>query len=227
MPEKFENAENKLTPELATQNPEAFKARLLVVLREKSYLSFRVWEKFRQMGWIDSLELDPQTNISQSRTDPGGITIGTIPWGDELRKATTFEDETFDYETSKTYILSHEISHKLAYLISQNKNERYNRFYQNAIDIRRDAHRGFSGLGSLDFYKKEGKDTQALEDLTELTNMYIWDPEYLKRFLDFLSDPKLEDVRRKLKLFTLRGETAKEYVYKTISEAIEEIFKNG
>ena len=229
--------ENNLSSEMATENPELYKSLLLETLKTKSQLSYSFWQYLIKEGLANAdIELNDQNYISESTER--GITMGTLPLPENLKKVVMFEEESFgNYETEKAYLLSHEISHKIAALIgTSEKGERFNNLYTTVINFRKTGGKGLSGLGSLDFYKRTDKrktaeenaqiqaETQAREDLTELLNMYLWNPDYFKRFVEFLADPKFKNIRKKLDIHSLSKE-ASEHVFKLISESVEEFRK--
>ncbi len=153
--------ENNFSPELAAENPELYKGLLLETLKTKSQLSHSFWQYLIKEGLADAdIELDNQNYISESTEK--GITMGTLPLPEKLKEAVMFEEESFsDYETEKAYLLSHEISHKIAALIgTSEKGERFNNLYTNVVNFRKTGGKGLSGLGSLDFYKRIDKKKQ-------------------------------------------------------------------
>ncbi len=54
--------------------------------------------------------------------------------------------------------------------------------------------------------------------------MYLWNPDYFKRFVEFLADPKFKNVIKKLDIHGLSKESS-EHVFKLISESVEEFRK--
>jgi hypothetical protein len=206
-----------LTPDLAKDNPELFKEGMLRGLG--THVSERAWKRSVAKGLAspEHLILDSSQWISHSDAKDG-ITIGTAEIPDEIKKLILFEDQNFDYSSTILYRLSHEISHKFSYSMNQT-NGRFASLFQTAVQLRTKG-RGFSGLGSLEFYARQGADKQATEDVVELTNMYLWDPEYLHRFLELLTQPDFSDLRKTLNLTKLSEKTA-ENIFNLIRTSIE------
>ncbi len=215
--------EEKLSPEMAMEKPELYVEKLLSTLESKSQLIHSLWQYLVENDLVDKeIQLDGTTDVSRS-TDHG-IVMGTAPLSAE-RKKLMFEEENFaDYLTEKAYILSHEISHKIAALIGSSETiEKFNNLYTSAIYFRKRG-RGLSLHANQASYLEKGPEEQAKEDIVELVNMYLWDKEYLQRFLAFLSNPALKEARKKFKLCNL-SEGSASNLFTVISESIEEFLK--
>lgn len=218
-----------LSPELAVENSELYKTELLRTLQEKSHLSHVFYERLLNEGKIKKVDIDTKSELSRSTET--GIILGSIPLSQTLKENILFEDITFnDYPLEKAYIFSHEISHKVAAEIgSSDEKGKFNNLYNAVIQSREKNGKGFSGLGSLDFYKKKkGQKTpamrQATEDIVELTNMYLWDPEYLQRFLAFLGDKNFNATREPLGLCSISKKT-QGHLFSIISESVEQLVR--
>lgn len=61
-----------------------------------------------------------------------------------------------------------------------------------------------------------------VEDMTELLAYYIIDPQYLERYLQFLSDPQYSVERERFKLITLQPQVAT-LIYRNITKVINEL----
>lgn len=153
--------------------------------------------------------------------DQTTITLGTVPWSEGLKRSTLFEEASFDYQKEKTYILSDEMTHILFY---NSEDEPLHRFFSNAvIKSRREKGIGFTGLGSLEFYKNKrggGPDTQGTEDMVELINMYLADPNYLNRYLNFLANDRYKQTRSDLSLISL-GAGSQENIFRIIENFVQ------
>lgn len=228
-PERYINREPDmlLSPELARENPKVFKREILLSLHDRTKYSWQVWNSLLAQGRIslDRLTIDPNQPMSITRNmqakDQTTITLGAVPWSAELKNRTLFEDSSFDYQKEKSHILSHEITHILFY---NSQDEPLHRFFSNAvIKSRREKGIGFTGLGSLDFYKNKtggGPDVQGMEDMVELINMYLVDPNYLRRYLDFLTDSRSLQARADLLLVTL-GAGSHENIFRIIENFVQ------
>jgi hypothetical protein len=98
------------------------------------------------------------------------------------------------------YVFSHEISHgALKYAEAGPLGSLGGTIAQ----LREATGKGFSGIGNKQTYHREGISSQATEDMAELVNMYLIDPNYLERYLAFLQDHRHEAIRQKLGLITL------------------------
>src|SRR3989344_4056485 len=230
-PEQYTNREQSigwqvLSREIARSNPDLYKTGLLTSLGQGTAYSWKAWDSLRQRGCIssDRLIIDPNQAISITRklTERSltTITIGAVPWSEDLKRRAIFEDEQFNYQKEKRYIFSHELAH--VFFANSQQGGALHRFYNNVIiKSRREGDKGFTGLGGLEFYKNKkngGPDTQALEDVVELINMYLVDPDYLNRYLSYLSDDKYQQSRIDNSLVSL-GSGSQESIFQIIMYA--------
>ena len=66
---------------------------------------------------------------------------------------------------------------------------------------------GFTTFGHVD---NQGRQiSRANEDVTELLNMYFWDPQYLADYLNLLANPRAEQLRKQHGLVGLTPESSK------------------
>jgi len=214
--------------ELANSNPELFKSALLESLKTETKFGFQTWNTLCQRGEIDSdkVTIDSKNWTSNSDMETGSIRFGAKQMPENLNEELIFEDWRFKEEKRLAYRFNHEISHfvipKLLGLFKHKDNNSHTaskNIFEILCDIRSKG-KGFTPLGNLEFYKKDGKAEQANEDHAELINMYLIDPEYLKRYLLFLSDDKYKEVRDKKDLITITPDIA-ENVFKVIEDSIE------
>lgn len=199
---------------------------MLERLKLGTKLSGAAWDHHVAQGKIDdrTLVLRPRTWVSDTHSRPGtekfNITMGTQPLTAEERERFIFETELDD----KTYLLSHEISHLFAAEAAA-EIDKVGRLYQTVIAMRR-AGKGLSSLGSLDFYKaRGGPEEQAREDMVELFNMHLIDPEYLARYLKFLSDARYSTTRARLDLFDIKPPVA-ELINRTVADATSTLLRS-
>lgn len=195
----------QLTTELARSDPERFKTLLIQKLGEKHPLAYQAWEQLIEQGELSPEKVMLKNNQYLSHTDGTNIELGTSELPEELKRKIIFDHSTFTYEDEILYRFAHEFSHKLAYKLT-NADDVMGRMYTTLTEVRRNGDRGFSGLGSLDHY--QGAETKAKEDITELINMYLWDPDYLNRYTNYLSDPTAIEERRSLGLVTVSQESS-------------------
>lgn len=217
----------RLTPQLARDNPTLYKAKLINSLGfEKNGQIFggcskKAWDYLVGTGTFDfaSIELDPDSFVSYSRASERVIRVGAAPIPDTLKDQILFDDQAFGPEEEAVYRFSHEISHPFAAELA-GRDSRVDNLYRTTYSARSaDLNRGFSGLGSLDFYKARGPEVQAKEDMTELVNMYLWNEDYFDRFLLLLSDPRYVEERERVGLATIDSSTAM-HLKRIIAEAV-------
>ncbi|MBI2989663.1 MAG: hypothetical protein HYY51_00540 [Candidatus Magasanikbacteria bacterium] len=221
----------RLTPQLARDNPNLYKVKLINSLgfeREGQIFgghSKKVWEYLVSSGTFDfgSIQLDPDSFVSYSRSSERVIQLGAAPIPAELKGQILFDDAAFGREEEALYRFSHEVSHPFAAELAT-KDQRVDNIYRTAYTARNHGSgRGFSGLGSLDFYKSRGPEVQAKEDATELVNMYLWNEDYFDRFLIFLSDPRYAEERENAGLVAMdqvSGDRLKRIIVEAVSRLI-------
>lgn len=210
-----------LTPELAQINPEKFKTLLIQKLKNNHPLAYTTWQYVQQHGRAlpGDITINPQDQGSRN-TMEGVVHIGTSPTHEQFHDQAVFGHDRFDYEKHIIYRFNHEINHNFYWLMLTE----YPALDQlrEKIFTRRSAedNRGFSGLASLQFYKDRGPDVQTKEDMTELFNMYLLDPNYFRSYMQFLANPQEEPERRRVGLASLTPTEANE-IEQTIKTAVE------
>ncbi|MCK5413360.1 MAG: hypothetical protein KAI57_03200 [Candidatus Pacebacteria bacterium] len=219
---------SNISNELAGSNPELFKSVLLELLKTETKFSSQIWDTLCQRDEINSnkVAIDSKNWTSNSNMKTGSIHFGAKQMSENFNEELIFEDWKFKEEKQLVYRLSHEISHfvipKLLGLFNYKNDNPHiasKNFFEILYDVRSKG-KGFTPLGSLEFYKKDGEIEQANEDHAELINMYLIDPEYLKRYLTFLSNDKYEGVRNEKDLVTITPDIA-ENVFKLIEDSIK------
>lgn len=215
----------KLTAELAVRDPETYKNILFAGLRAETKLAGSVWDYYVQKGVFDerTIVLEPNTWTGETRqranSDAFTIRLGTEPLSKKQKRKLIFSGSPID---DKSYLLSHEISHVLGGdATAQIKKAR--NVYQTLTEMRQSG-RGLSALGSLDFYAAIGPAEQAKEDLVELFNMYLISPAYLKAYLAYLSDPKLQAEHSVAKLTQIDVSVA-DHIGRTIANCVDQLLE--
>lgn len=217
---------SRLSNDVAREHPEYYKRQLLEVLGQKTVHTTKAWDLYKGKGVFtdDSIVLDTNTWISDTRMVGGEkkiIRLGTQALPAELRSKLLFEDTRFQGEDEIVYRLSHEIGHEVGF-DAASKDEGMNRLYS-AIAQLREKGKGLSSLGNLDFYAHGGANTQATEDLVELVNMYMIDPEYLERYMHFLSAPSYQTERNRLGLYTFPDARVGKSMLRTIEKGVSSV----
>jgi hypothetical protein len=224
------NRITELNKDLGQQNPELFKVTLIDLLKDKTKSGSMVWDKIVERGEssLDKIQFSTDSWVSHSHRVTGVIEMGIGEIPETQNESLVFEHQRFPDQSSKMiYRFNHEISHltqpKIFGAFRYESQGGYGpavNFLSQVANLRQDqSNLGFSALGSLEFYKEQGPVNQADEDTAELINMALIDPEYLHRYLQFLTDPKMGDIRKQKKLVTL-SVTAAENLEKIIHESI-------
>lgn len=216
----------EITLELAQGDPNRWKERLLSSLANTHVHSIKAYNSLVRRGEItlEKIVVNPSTPYCHTETDVKTrevkkIEMGAQPFDPNLKRYVMFEDSRFSGNGEKAYYLSHELSH--VFLEDSIDDPGMNTLYNTVIELRRDKELGFSSLGSLDFYRDQGGSSmQALEDMTELVNMYLVDPNYLRRYLEFLAKPDFVPERARLKLLSLDKES-KENVFQIVESFVQ------
>lgn len=180
----------------------------------------KVLEKLAKTGLLTSSQviLDPQTWIGHAQR--GELKLGTQPLPDVVAKQVFLSPEGIDTETSLIYRFSHELAH--LYVPEINRDDAaMAQLFQIAFQLRETGRPGLSGLGSIDFYQQQGPRIQATEDVVELSQMYVFDPQYLHTFLERLTLSDQTELRYRLRVTALQTPVAN-HLYKTISTGIDE-----
>ena len=218
---------SKLSLELARTDEDRYKTGLFNLIEREYPLIYQVWNELEREGKVsrDRLTLDNENwECTSDKTD--GIVIGTQPMPEEIRKSIIFENQGYDYPHLMVYKLSHELSHKLvAYLITQSEVAKRELEHLNAvfIQLRKDnPDKGIIPLANLSIYREEGAEIQSKEEITELVNMYLIDPEYLRRYLDFLTRDEYQTLRDKYGLIKIEPDVA-QALFDTIDVSVKQI----
>ena len=218
--QNVERPRRKLTQELALENSREYVENLLRLTGEKTMYTMDAWEFISGLGEGYPTEVGVNTATWQGLSTPKVITVGSQPIPQSWKTDTIFEEQRFNTETEKCYIFSHEVAHGVVH--SEGK-DAFRDLGAMLKACREDTGKGFSGTGSQDYYRQQGGgNLQALEDLTELINMYLIDPEYLQRFLQFLQNPAYEDMRAAHKLMTLPDPKMATTLYSSVESGLHE-----
>jgi hypothetical protein len=211
-----------LTPDMARSNPEGFKKMLLENLHLYSKFGQEAFVYALQKGIVtlEDIQIDPSTWNSSSDSTTG-IVLGTADFPVEQSENIVFENKRFNYQEQVAYRLIHELCHKLNYATFQH-DPAFSGLMQKTQISREQTGQGFSALGSQFNYESQGREVQGREDLVEMVNMYLIDPAYLQRFLQFLvnENPEDEATRQALKLRKIDLPVANT-ILNTIDQAVQ------
>jgi|GEM_PF-6365679 len=225
-PKPFEKIE--VTHNLSQQNPEQFKNNLLRYMQVKHPRLFQLWQFADQKGIIspENFQIDPNTWVSEASEK--GIKLGTAPMSEGMKYRIIFEDYRFGYEDEVIYRLSHELTHRLLYYWAEKENQQswVNNLVGSIYNLIEDRQKVFTPLASLTNYQQKGPQLQAQEDVVELINIYLQDPEYLNRYLNFLASDTNEasQIRQQYGLVKLDKESA-ENLFNKIQQELEEFIQ--
>ncbi len=224
--ERGDQDASRLNTDLARENPEQYKALLFDTLSRETRHTATAWNLYKNRGVFqdDSLVLDTNTWISDTRVEPNNkkiIRLGTQSLSVDMRKRLIFEDSRFQGDGEMVYRLSHEIGHEVGFDAASN-HDGMNKLFSLIAKLRGQGG-GMSSLGNLDFYARAGANIQATEDLVELVNMYMIDPEYLERYLHFLSNPSYQSERDRLGLYSLTDTRIGSFMLKTIEGGVSSV----
>lgn len=125
-------------------------------------------------------------------------------------------DSAFDYEKEMIWKLNHEMSHFVSETLLQQSAE-FKKFYDTYILSPREVSgKWLTLLWSLETYQQRwGPEEQAVEDVTEMINMFILDPTYLFDSLSLLKTMNENFLQR----YNLKRLTDNEIIH--IVECIE------
>lgn len=211
--------EDTLTPHLAHTDQEEYGKRvfdLYNVFGAGTIKGANVTRKLLDDRDFRSIKFDPDTWVG--RANDGHITLGVASIDSAMREKIIFEDRKFTGDREVLYRLSHELSHFVGPSIERILPRHLGNIYGAIINSRRQVSRGLSALGSLDYYKSHGPKLQAHEDITELINMYLIDPSYLRRFLSFLEQS--DDARLANRGLMKLDSGIADFIFKTIESGI-------
>jgi hypothetical protein len=155
------------------------------------------------------------------------MAISVHPWNPQEKVSHYFEDKNIEGDKEVLYEFNHEISHELFRLALFNQirdTEACENLYsvvEAADDARLHSGLGLTAHGNRRTYAENFKNfpeyrgaglkttnVQALEDVVELMNMFLFNPDYLKRYLDFLSDKRFKRQIQQLGLHALSRDVA-------------------
>lgn len=219
----------RLTPELSRTNPEQFKRSLLQDLGRNAPRAARLWDNLEREDLVstDRLRLNPDKWGSSNHTGRRDIDLGTSAMDKATKGRLIFEDWNFDYAKEVELRFTHELAHALIYDQVVTHHGEYPQT-EEMLDILEyirgeNPREGLSTLGNIPFYKSEGSKIQGLEDMTEMVAYYLWDPQYLKRYLEFLSDASHSRTKQSLGLTELNSSSVMDFYGMVKSIADERI----
>jgi len=208
------------------ESMEEKRTRVLLALKTGTTFGGAVWEKITALGVMreEDIEIDEGGWIGETRVGVDDALIRTIHLGiqdipADLAERIIFENELFSDEQRLTYRLSHELCHVVGSTMERSQPD-FARFFA-AVEFMRKNGQALSALGNLAIYKNAGSVAEATEDVVELMNMYVTDPEYLGRYLAFLVDPNLQARRDVLGLHTIQNAKVAETIFAIIKRGVD------
>lgn len=218
----------KMVPQ---ESLEEKRARVLLALKTGTKFGGEVWEKIKVLGIMreEDIEIDEGGWIGETKVNPDdekrrNIRLGVQEIPSALGEHVIFCFDQLTVEERLMYRLSHEVCHVICPRISDVQ-PAFARLFS-MIELMRQHGQAMSVLGSLEIYRNAGTVVQATEDVVELTNMYIIDPEYLQLYLGFLSDPNNTKYRSVLGLHTLQDKKVAEVIFSTIERGVAAFLKS-
>ncbi|GEM_PF-3199409 len=217
-----------LSPENAESNPDLFKYKMLYLLgRERNGKIYgagtkKAWLRLcrdTDMG-LEKISLIVNSWVSQASIE--GIKLGVAPIDIESKERLLFVSTDFSAEDDLLYRLSHEITHLFTAKFGVN---------HTGVDqiartmIKRRSHvdnSGFTSFGSLTHVNQQARspEQQAGEDLVELVNMCLWNQDYFKLYMDYLTLSAYSSERINKRIVTLKKDVS-EHIYTMITNFVD------
>ena len=197
-----------LSLDLATKDPHTFKQSLLSQLHKDHPLAGSVWDALstQQPDAIDAIEIDVSTWACEVHGN--SISLGVAPIPDDIKQARMFEPDRFDYAGDVMYRLTHELTHQ--FVSNMQNPDLMSNLFTAAVALREaPPNRGITMRGLHEFYKDEDPKIKGIEDILELTTMFLWDPSYLKEYLSILTDEENAKFRETYNLTHVSPEVSK------------------
>ena len=220
------NGPSLLTLDLALSSPRLYKQKLIELFCEGTERGAAIWEKQNQLGIMDtnSLLLDTTTWVSHSTLRPDGkreVSLGVQPIPPKTLPYFMFNYENFSEDDTVVYRCVHELCHDVAFYALQ-KNSNFIRLYNLALSMRKSPQKiGLARLASWPFYEKRGKETQALEDVTELLNALAHGEKYLSDYFDYLANPNNQTSRKDQKLQSIDYPQVRQTLWQQIHDGMD------
>lgn len=213
--------QNCLTPDLARHDPDLFKKILFNKVEQNPRIA-PIVNGLESMGRVLKSQIVLQeTWISETTGDNPRITLGFHEVPKQIQDAvfyTASSECPRGYEQQLIYRFFHEVSHKYLDLLAfEAQHPKVMELFSLAVQSRVDGNVGFTSFGHIDNQGRQIK--QANEDVTELLNMYIWSPQYLRDYLDLLANPWAEQLRAQHKLVGLDAES-KTHIFQLVESII-------
>ncbi len=214
--------------ETARQRPEEAAGQLFDLLGTQTQHGEAVTLALDRNGCFpDRVQVDPNNWHSGTTIETDRfriLQVGLKLLSPQERSLILFDEASFTPEAEVAYRFSHELTHHLVEDLAQkipDAKELHSLLVQKIKAARISTGKGFSTLGSLRVYAAQGVDMQVIEDTVELCNMYIRSPEYLRKFLSFLSAPQYEETRKQCKLVTLKDREAADLLFDLVETLIQ------
>lgn len=205
----FEQASPVLSPQFAREHPEQYRRELERELGEKTALGGQILSALYLRKELDASSIhvvDGWVSRTTMRNDGvASISLGVDELPTDIRRSIIFGHPKSAEGTGVVYRFSHELSH----LVAGNPKDHdiFPRLYTQLIAMRH-AGFGLSSLGNLAMYRSMGAKEQAKEDLVELVNMHVNDPQYLEAYVRYLSAAEFAQSRGSQNLVTLSAKAA-------------------
>jgi hypothetical protein len=209
-----------ISPEMARNDPQAFKAGVVEHMAEMTELGGVLWNTLVDRGVVDyaQFQLDPDTWFSGSKGN-GFLSLGTAPMSNQQKATLLYRGEDLSYPAEVTRRLVHELGHG-ALFAAQNEPGMHT-LHQLAYDIRGEGDRGLSALGSSRYYRD--RTTRAGEDVAELLTERTTSADRLRGYADFLAMPEYEEVRSQAGLITLGSRDEAQTLSEVVDTALYDV----
>lgn len=213
--------QSNLTPDLARRDPNTFKKVLLMKVQQNP----RMAPIFNGLESIDRISKEQivlqETWTSEATGDSQRIKLGFHEIPQQIQDSifyTASSGYPRGYEQQLVYRFTHEVTHKYFDLLAfEAQHPKVMELFSLAAQARLDGDVGFTSFGHIDNQGRQIK--QANEDVTELLNMYIWNPQYLRDYLDLLANPHAEQLRNQHNLVSLDAES-KTHIFQLVESII-------
>jgi hypothetical protein len=208
--------EAQLDYSVGKNNPQEFTQILIDRIETTHPFSREVIHKAVKLNMIRFPDISIDSTTWVSGNTHTKLTLGIAPMDSAIKSMIIFEDQAFNYTDEVTYRFVHEVCHDVVSFMADHNEELIN-LNTSFIHLRQNNSAvGMTALGGLSYYQDKGFEYQAREDIVELVTMFVWNPEYLQRYLDFISSAKQSDLTN-LGLTKISDNTAK-HIFKIIAE---------
>jgi|SRR5579885_290701 len=198
-----------LSPDLARSNPDIFKRVLLQRIGQNPRVA-PILAGLESLGMIsqDSLLLRDSW-VSETRRNTPGITLGFQEITPDMQDAIFYTGSPAcprRYEQQLVYRFTHELTHKYIDLLLSAEHPFMMQLLEYSANVRVDSQVGLTPFGHID--NQEHPLKRAEEDVTELLNMYMYDPQYFADYLNMLAHPSAQSLREQYGLAGLTPDSS-------------------